>query len=512
MWGGWDGDESFSSSEGSDEERDEDEGRPPPRALLTRVDELGVPHPVNYEHQYKELDDDVLGDDDESGEDEDPWSYDTGKKKKRDPKAGAEEQEPSFMFFDFRHGSEKWPEGVELVDNELAAELLEKAKKDAEAEAKRLLEKEATKDKEKDGEKDKDKEKEKDKKSGDRRKGFSAWGGGGYGPAPLGASGSGGDFDPWSFSGGMGDRGGGAAAEEPEKEWKAPKDAVFETLNDGSTAFILEPGKRLKIDLSALLEGGDAKKEEREKKKRKRKKRMGRMWGGWYGGDFSGWKSSWKEWVNEYTVTMDIKVVDGLPREGLSLFQTALIHAGGVQKGGRGKLKQTDGEAIISSTGGVGILGSFGDVTKAKVKLNRWHRVAISVKCSGDAKQKGELLTWIDAVGGAVVKSEAITANGRFSLDPAAIFLFSSAQSSMMARTVAIRTVRVIARSTDDITAKADLARDRLVSMFNIEREREIDEQRRGLSLASLFAKPRPVLNVLLLDMKISNHFFSSVF
>jgi hypothetical protein len=111
-----------------------------------------------------------------------------------------------------------------------------------------------------------------------------------------------------------------------------------------------------------------------------------------------------------------------------------------------------------------------------------------------------------------VVKSEAITANGRFSLDPAAIFLFSSAQSSMMARTVAIRTVRVIARSTDDITAKADLARDRLVSMFNIEREREIDEQRRGLSLASLFAKPRPVLYVLLLDMKISNHFFSSVF
>jgi hypothetical protein len=77
--------------------------------------------------------------------------------------------------------------------------------------------------------------------------------------------------------------------------------------------------------------------------------------------------------------------------------------------------------------------------------MNRWHRVAVSVKCASDAKQKGELLTWVDAVGGAVVKSEAISANGRFALDPAALYLFSSAQSAMMSRTVAIRTVRVVA-------------------------------------------------------------------
>jgi hypothetical protein len=73
------------------------------------------------------------------------------------------------------------------------------------------------------------------------------------------------------------------------------------------------------------------------------------------------WKNSWKEWVNEYTITMDIKVMESIPREGVSLFQTALVHAGAASKSGRsGKLKQTDGEAIISSAGGVGILGSFG--------------------------------------------------------------------------------------------------------------------------------------------------------
>ena len=483
MWGG----ESWSSSEGDEDEDYEGEQAPPDTSRLMHTDELGRARPVNYEHQYNDLEEDVLGEDDnEDDEDDDPWGYDSGKKKKNRPDAGESEQEPSYMLFDFRHGREKWPQGVELVDNELAAELLEKAKKEAEAEAKRQQEREAQKDKDKDKDKEKDKE-----KSSDRKKGFSSWGGGmsgaAYGPVGFGG---GTDFDPWS-SFRPGGEGGSAAVEDiAEKEWKAPEDAVFETLNDGSTAFVLPPGKRLKIDLSALLDGGDAKKEEREKKKRRRRKRMGK-WGGWYGG--GDWKSSWKEWVNEYTITMDIKVMDSLPREGLSLFQTALVHAGAAQKSGRGKLKQTDGEAIISSAGGVGILGSFGDVTKAKVKLNRWHRVAVSVKCAADTKQKGELLTWVDAAGGAVVKSEAIAANGRFALDPASLFLFSSAQSAMMSRTVAIRTVRVVARPSDDAAAKADLARDRLVSMFNVEREREIDAQRRGLSLASLFAKPRPV-------------------
>ena len=31
--------------------------------------------------------------------------------------------------------------------------------------------------------------------------------------------------------------------------------------------------------------------------------------------------------VNEYTITMDVKFNSGVPEEGFSLFQTALVHA-----------------------------------------------------------------------------------------------------------------------------------------------------------------------------------------
>lgn len=73
----------------------------------------------------------------------------------------------------------------------------------------------------------------------------------------------------------------------------------------------MPPGMRLKLDLSNLLEGGDAKKAEREKAEKRRKKRRNKFMGGWggiSGGYDSDWKTMWKEWVNEYTVTMDIKV------------------------------------------------------------------------------------------------------------------------------------------------------------------------------------------------------------
>ena len=64
----------------------------------------------------------------------------------------------------------------------------------------------------------------------------------------------------------------------------------------------------------------------------------------------------------------------------------------------------------------------------------------------------------------------------------------------MMARTIAVRTIRVEAKASDDRDAKAGLARDRVLSMFNMQREREVDEKRKGLALASIFgAKPRPM-------------------
>ena len=216
-----------------------------------------------------------------------------------------------------------------------------------------------------------------------------------------------------------------AVPDEPMvKDTRAPEDATFETLKDGSTALIVTPGKRLRLDLSALLEGGDTNKEQREKEARRRRKRRSKFLGAWggfgsfgattgadgknlrgfggkdsppaagaSGGDVSAplWQGGWKEWVNEYTVTMDVKIQEP-PREGLALYQTALVHAEEHKGQGnaRGRLKQSDGEAIISPAGGVGILGYFGD-TKAHVKADRWVRVAVSVKCSADSKQKGEI-------------------------------------------------------------------------------------------------------------------------
>jgi hypothetical protein len=411
---------------------------------------------VGYEHQYGNLVDDVLGDD----LDEDADFQHEKEPNEPQPSAG---QSASFMFFDFRHGKEKWPAGVELVNAEKGAELVDKAVADAEEEAKKLQEKE--------GKPDKDKQ----NKVQDDENEFSF--------DYCGAVGG----DYWDYY---------AREVEDEgqttetSESQVPKEAIFETLSDGSSAFVLQPGERLKFDLASLLNGGDESAAKR-KKECKNKTRRGKSWGfqgGW------GKTATFKQRINEYTLTMDLKVMDSLPREGLALFQTALVQIGGDQPGDRNQVKQTEGESVISSTGGVGILGSFGDISKAQVKLNRWHRVSVSVKCSSDPKQKGELLTWIDAASSGTMRSETIAANGRFALDPAALFLFSSGQGAMMGRTVAIRTVRVTSRATDDLLAKADLARDRILSMFNLEREREIDEQRRGLSLAAVFARPRPVL------------------
>ena len=43
------------------------------------------------------------------------------------------------------------------------------------------------------------------------------------------------------------------------------------------------------------------------------------------------------------------------------------------------------------------------------------------------------------------------------------------------------------------LDVKERRAQDKLISMFNEQRQAEIDRQRKSLSLAKLFAKPRPV-------------------
>ena len=248
-------------------------------------------------------------------------------------------------------------QGVELVDHRRAADLLEKAKKDAEAELRLQQEREALKDKGQD--KDKQTAAENQKKKQAMRRGSGLPPGDsmleGFVPA---AGGSGWGVDFWLESQQEWQHGQqGVPEEAAAKDTRAPDDATFETLNDGSTALVVTPGKRLKLNLASLLEGGDANKERREKEERRRKKRRSKFLGAWGGlggfgaaagaesknlrgfgggttsppaaggsGNLSGWQGSWKEWVNEYTVTMDIKIHEP-PREGLALFQTALVHA-----------------------------------------------------------------------------------------------------------------------------------------------------------------------------------------
>jgi uncharacterized membrane protein YgcG len=156
------------------------------------------------------------------------------------------------------------------------------------------------------------------------------------------------------------------------------------------------------------------------------------------------------------------------------------------------RLKSSDGECIINSMGGVGTFGTFGDITKAKVEKGVWKRVVISVKCasSGD---KGTLSTWVDTEQGVVLQDDSITADDRFAIDPASFFLFSSAKAAMMPGKIAIRMVRVDTVAMADADVKRMRARDKVISIFNEQQQAQVDEQRRGLSLAPLFAKPRPI-------------------
>jgi len=284
---------------------------------------------------------------------------------------------------------------------------------------------------------------------------------------------------------------------------------------------VVAPGWRLKLNLGDLLKGGDEKKDERKraaakkakdaaKRKKIAEKRGGGGYGGYggYGGGYVGYdawgtggsgaggsayksEKYYKDTIGEWTVTMDVKLNDAPPREGVSLLHTALIHS--EETKGRTKLKPTEGEAVVNCDGGVGQLGTFGDVTKACVLAGKWHRVVVAVKVASGEGKKGELRTWVDTVPGCVLKSEAVVAGGRFEVDLDGLFLFSSSDPNMMPGNVSLRTVRVEQSFTNDKLVLENRARDRVLSMLNEERRRKVDAQRRGLSLAELFAKPRPV-------------------
>lgn len=250
-------------------------------------------------------------------------------------------------------------------------------------------------------------------------------------------------------------------------------EATFEVLQDGSTALVMKPGYRLKLKLSELTDGGDAAKEARAKKAAKAKKKAAKKSGSRFSDaywdddefDISRW---FKEYINEYTVTMDIKLLEEAPRDGLALFQTALIHAKENKRLGKAAVSRSDGECIVNQAGGVGLFGSYGDTTEAKVEVGVWKRIVVAVKCceAGDKQKKGEMKTWIGTKSGAVIKEEAITANERFAIDPDSFFLFSSAQTGMMPGKIAIRTVRVEKTFATDKYVLESRARDKVLQFI----------------------------------------------
>eukprot|EP00656_Telonema_subtile_P033032 TRINITY_DN36415_c0_g1_i1.p1 TRINITY_DN36415_c0_g1~~TRINITY_DN36415_c0_g1_i1.p1 ORF type:complete len:284 (+),score=91.01 TRINITY_DN36415_c0_g1_i1:89-940(+) len=242
---------------------------------------------------------------------------------------------------------------------------------------------------------------------------------------------------------------------DPDAPSPAPSEAKFETLSDGSTALVIPAGVRLKIDLNDLLKGGDEKKQERKLQELKDKKKK---WGSY---DYGKW---YTEHVNEYTITMDIKLEQDPPREGMSLFQTALIHAEDVQSTGKKKLQSSDGECMINSQGGAGVMGQFGDITKARVTAGEWARVVTTVKCVGTGA-KGNLKTFVNATKGATLESDTFATNGRFAIDPDTFFLFSSSNPTMIPG-VSIRTLRVEAKFSTEAEVLADRARDKILSMY----------------------------------------------
>ena len=58
---------------------------------------------------------------------------------------------------------------------------------------------------------------------------------------------------------------------------------------------------------------------------------------------------------------------------------------------------------------------------------------------------------------------------------------------------IKLRTVRVEARASTSEDVKTNRKRDKFISMYNEQRREEAEEQRKGLSLAALFPKPRPI-------------------
>lgn len=418
-------------------------GQKKPKAIRASAEATVGP---DYDQEYDDFNKDVLGDgedsDSDDGYDFKPKGFGRRDEDEEDQQQGNE----PYMLFDFRKGKECFPENVDLIDSKRAEDLLEKATAAAE---------EAAKLKKKDGEED---DTGKDKKTGDTGTG----------------TGNSTSYSSWGESkNGSGNNN--STEDSDEKFDNGVNEATFETLKDGSTALIIKPGYRLRLRLDDLLAGGDAKKEERKKSAEKEKKRKAKkkskfsnydwpdMDDAWGDKKSGGWGKWFKEYINTYTITMDIKILEEIPREGISLYQTALIHSEENKRSGKTSLTRSDGECIVNQAGGVGMFGTYGDTTRSKVDIGCWRRIVVTVNCAGSSGEKGEMRTWIGTEAGVVLKEESIVANERFALDPDGLYLFSSAQAAMMPGNIAIRTIRIESKFSTDQDVKTNRARDKVI-------------------------------------------------
>lgn len=254
-----------------------------------------------------------------------------------------------------------------------------------------------------------------------------------------------------------------------------PDEVDFETLSDGTSAFILKRGHRLKLNLAELLDGGDegaekrklAAAEEKRKQEKIRKQRLKIKKKSATATDLNEDKVEGgtnipksKSKINEYTITIDMKLIDKIPTERISLFQTGLT---GIVKNESGDdaLESSDGECLVGENGGVGIMDTFGDDIRARLLPGTWARVVIAVKCAKSG-EKGEFATWVHGRAGVLLKDDKFVTDGRFSLDPENFYLFSSVKAEMMPGNIAIRMVRVEQGYSDNAIVKDAHCRDRV--------------------------------------------------
>ena len=486
---------------------------------------------TTYEDKYESLQDNAVKNEREDEEEDEEfadrlWSEGEQRReqqKKADPAAAPLRQERNctFQFFDFRGGRAQWPKSAHIVSQERAKTLRKRHERDVMI---RTAKKPAKK---------------------------AAAGGGGLGGLGL-FGGSGDDDDDGddiaarqrvvaqsNYSTSQMRRENAKEddtydEEENPQELTPPREDMFERMADGSYCFRVPAGHRIMLDLRGLRPkaGRTAQNDDAfaPNRKGRNKARAGRAKAAGTkaaaaavaartGGAAAGAAGAAGAKANraatyyanahlyrdpttyvEYTITMDVRL-DGLaPGEDSALFQTSLSRpvegeasAAGTTRGGV-TFEPSNGECTVAPNGGVGTLGSFGDVTRHRLRTGRWVRLTICVEAKGAGPGKvkagdkepmrGRMRTWLNGFPLADVIGEEID-GPTYGLRDVSLFLFSAGDPARMRGSFSIRTLRVetaIFQNTEQV--RRFLTEDRLLDRFNEDSEKKVDELRGRLSLA----------------------------